>query len=198
VPLNYGEVAAWHLDPIEKKPLFHFYPGSWIFSVAGYGCNLSCTFCQNHEISQSCQQGTRVTPARLAELAQTKDSLGLCFTYSEPSTWFEMANDKTEEIRELSQWLRKLNTPLAWHLSRYFPAYKLDLPPTEKESLLKLWKLAQEEVEYVYLGNVSGGDSTYCPHCGKEVIIRENARILNLVQDGHCPECDYKFFGVGL
>jgi pyruvate formate lyase activating enzyme len=278
-PLNYGEVAAWHLDPIEKKPLFHFHPGSWIYSVAGYGCNLGCTFCQNHEISQSRQRGTQSTPERLAELA--KDSIGLCFTYSEPSTWFEMirdtaplvkmndgkvvlvsngtiaprfleeliphidavnidikgftdefyqkycggkltwvldtverlagrvhlevttlvipgANDSLEEIRELSRWLRKLNIPLAWHLSRYFPAYKLNIPPTEQKSLRELWELAKEELEYVYMGNIRGGETTFCPRCGEEVITRENYRIHNILQNGHCPKCDKEIFGVGL
>lgn len=278
-PLNYGEVAACHLDPIEKKPLFHFFPGSEIYSVAGYGCNLSCNFCQNYEISQSHQRGTKFTPASLAE--QARDSLGLCFTYSEPSTWFEMirdtaplvqknggkvvlvsngtiaprfleelipfidavnidikgyseefyqkfcggrlswvldtverlasrvhlevttlvipgANDRPEEIHELSRWLRKLNTPLAWHLSRYYPAYKLKVPPTERETLLHLWELAKEEVEYVYMGNVSGGETTFCPRCGKKVIIRDNYRVHNLLKEGHCPQCDKEIFGMGL
>ena len=66
---TYGEVAAWNVDPIEKKPLYHFYPGSWIFSVGGFGCNLSCSFCQNYEISQKHQVGKKVTPTELAELA---------------------------------------------------------------------------------------------------------------------------------
>lgn len=97
---TYGEIAAWHLDPIEKKPLYHFYPGSWIFSVGGFGCNLSCSFCQNHEISQQYQTGRKVSPAELAEIAgQGETSLGLCFTYSEPGVWFEMIRDTAPLIR---------------------------------------------------------------------------------------------------
>ena len=100
VSLTYGEVAAWNLDPIEKKPLYHFYPGSWIFSAGGYGCNLSCSFCQNHEISQHHQVGRKATPAELAELAGLeRKSLGLCFTYSEPSVWFEMIRGTAPLVR---------------------------------------------------------------------------------------------------
>ena len=69
---NYGRITAVAVDPIEKKPLLHFHPGSYILSVGSYGCNLACPFCQNHEISMAgpeapCQQ---VSPARLAELAR--------------------------------------------------------------------------------------------------------------------------------
>lgn len=278
-PLNYGEAASWHLDPIEKKPLFHFYPGSRIFSVGGFGCNLNCTFCQNYEISQSRQKGLRVTPEELAR--QARGSLGLCFTYSEPATWFEMiqdtaplvrqnggkvvlvsngtiasryieelipfldavnidikafteefyqkfcggrlswvldtverlagrvhleittlvipdANDDPQEIRELGRWLRQLDTPLAWHLSRFFPAYQLNTPPTDPQKLRKLWELAREEVEYVYLGNIAGGGTTFCPQCGQKVILRENYEIRNLLHNGKCPACGRGIFGVGL
>lgn len=100
VSRTYGEVAAWNLDPIEKKPLYHFYPGSWIFSLGGFGCNLSCSFCQNHEISQKYQLGRKITPSELAGLVgQSQDSLGLCFTYSEPSVWFEMIRDTAPLVR---------------------------------------------------------------------------------------------------
>lgn len=100
VSRTYGEIAAWNIDPIEKKPLYHFYPGSHIFSVGGFGCNLSCSFCQNHEISQQHQVGRKVTPAELAELAGgQRESIGLCFTYSEPSVWFEMIRDTAPLVR---------------------------------------------------------------------------------------------------
>lgn len=101
VSLNYGEVAAWHLDPIEKKPLYHFYPGSRIFSAGGYGCNLKCFFCQNHDISQKYQQGKKVTPEQLAQLAVEDESIGLCFTYSEPLVWFEMIESTAPLVKKL-------------------------------------------------------------------------------------------------
>ncbi|MGI6120241.1 MAG: AmmeMemoRadiSam system radical SAM enzyme [Desulfosporosinus sp.] len=281
VSRTYGEVAAWNLDPIEKKPLYHFYPGSWIFSVGGFGCNLSCSFCQNYEISQQYQIGRKVTPAELAELArQEKNSLGLCFTYSEPSVWFEMirdtaplvrahggkvvlvsngtispyfleelipwldavnidikafseefykhyckgklawvldnverfvgrvhlelttliipgANDDPKEIRELSRWLYRLDVPLAWHLSSYHPAYRLTFPPTDRQTLERLWTIAKEYLPYVYLGNVRGGGTTFCPRCGESVILRDSF-IINRLNKGCCPKCGESIFGVGM
>ncbi|HWQ42954.1 MAG TPA: AmmeMemoRadiSam system radical SAM enzyme [Desulfosporosinus sp.] len=281
VSLTYGEVAAWNLDPIEKKPLYHFYPGSWIFSAGGFGCNLSCSFCQNHEISQKHQVGRKESPAQLAELAlQERKSLGLCFTYSEPSMWFEMirdtaplvraqggkvvlvsngtisprfleelipwldavnidikafseefyqhycggklawvldnverlagrvhlevttlvipgANDDSQEITELARWLQQLKVPLAWHLSAYHPAYKLAVPATDRHTLDRLWNIAKEYLPYVYLGNVQGGDTTYCPQCGEPVIQREPV-LVNRLERGCCPKCGAAIFGVGM
>jgi len=90
VSLTYGEIAAWHIDPMEKKPLYHFYPGNRILSVGGYGCNLRCFFCQNYEISQKYERGHKVTPEQLAYASLEEGSIGLCFTYSEPLVWYEM------------------------------------------------------------------------------------------------------------
>lgn len=281
VSRTYGEVAAWHVDPIEKKPLYHFYPGSRIFSVGGFGCNLSCSFCQNHEISQQYQAGRKVTPAELAELSrQEQGSIGLCFTYSEPGVWFEMirdtaplvkaqggrvvlvsngtlsphfleelipwldavnidikafsesfyqhycgsklawvldnverlagrvhleittliiqgANDHPRELKELARWLEKLNVPLAWHLSAYHPAYRLNVPATARETLERARDIAKEYLPYVYLGNVRGGSTTFCPRCGEEVIKREPFPVKHL-NEGCCPKCGQEIFGVGL
>ncbi|MGE5417060.1 MAG: AmmeMemoRadiSam system radical SAM enzyme [Acidobacteriota bacterium] len=90
--LNYGEVSAIALDPIEKKPLYHFYPGRAILSVGTMGCNLSCGFCQNYHIAQEVPPTRYVTPEELAELAaEAKDrgSIGIAYTYSEPLMWYE-------------------------------------------------------------------------------------------------------------
>ena len=73
VPLNYGKVSGIALDPIEKKPLRRFHPGSKILSVGSYGCNLRCPFCQNHEISMSGAEGVEalyLSPDALAGQAQ--------------------------------------------------------------------------------------------------------------------------------
>ncbi|MCL1852188.1 MAG: AmmeMemoRadiSam system radical SAM enzyme [Peptococcaceae bacterium] len=98
--LTYGQVAAMHVDPIEKKPLFHFYPGSSILSVGGNGCNLCCTFCQNFEISQHEVRGRDFSPADLAGMARSDNSLGICFTYSEPLVWFEMVLETAALVKE--------------------------------------------------------------------------------------------------
>lgn len=88
-PLNYGKATALNLDPIEKKPLYHFHPGSQILSYGSYGCNLRCSFCQNHEISMRRRAtGDSISPRELADNAvslQAYGNIGLAFTYNEPT-----------------------------------------------------------------------------------------------------------------
>lgn len=109
VPLHYGVVSSIALDPIEKKPLARFYPGSFILSVGSFGCNLRCPFCQNHEISMS--DGAEFTrgresflpPERLAELADElrgRGNIGVAFTYNEPLIGWEYVRDTAVLLRE--------------------------------------------------------------------------------------------------
>jgi pyruvate formate lyase activating enzyme len=87
---NFGRVAAAHVDPIEKKPLYHFFPGRPILSVGTFGCNLTCRFCQNHDLSQQEVPADVVPPERLADwAAEIPGNLGVAFTYNEPGIWFE-------------------------------------------------------------------------------------------------------------
>jgi len=83
------------IDPIEKKPLYHFMPGAGILSVGTYGCNLSCKFCQNWEISQREAGHRELTPEELARLAESTrgQSVGVAYTYSEPLVWYEFVYD---------------------------------------------------------------------------------------------------------
>ena len=97
---NYGRLTALALDPIEKKPLYHFYPGSCILSVGSFGCNLACPFCQNADIAMANDQieTEYVAPARLAALAeelrhQPRGNLGVAFTYNEPLIGIEYIMD---------------------------------------------------------------------------------------------------------
>jgi pyruvate formate lyase activating enzyme len=93
---NYGQVTALALDPIEKKPLYHFYPGSYILSVGTFGCNLACRFCQNWEIAQEKAAAEYISPEELVHLAkraEAKGNIGLAFTYSEPLVWYEYVFD---------------------------------------------------------------------------------------------------------
>ncbi|MCL1919248.1 MAG: AmmeMemoRadiSam system radical SAM enzyme [Peptococcaceae bacterium] len=286
ISLTYGKVAAMHVDPIEKKPLFHFYPGTSILSAGGNGCNLSCTFCQNFEISQYQVPGQEYTPAELSRMALQENSLGICFTYSEPLVWFEMVlatatlvkeaggktvlvtngiimprylrqllevidavnidvkafrddfyrtytggrlswvlksleemaasgvhieistliipglNDRSEEIQELAHYLKDLQTPLAWHLNRYFPAYKADYPPTPEHSLRTLAAISREYLPYVYLGNMGYGAATLCPSCQSVLIDRTGsvgrADIVQKTVNGKCPGCGLEIWGQGL
>ena len=106
---NYGRVTALALDPIEKKPLARFYPGSLILSVGSYGCNLRCPFCQNHPISWSEEAeeaaGTagKVSPeelARMAEQYRDRGNMGIAFTYNEPLVGYEFVRDTAKLIHD--------------------------------------------------------------------------------------------------
>lgn len=104
---NGGKLVSIALDPIEKKPLYHFHPGSVILSVGSYGCNLLCPFCQNHEISRAKAGELRaedVPPARLAALAtdarERYGSIGVAFTYNEPLVSYEYVIDCAHLLHE--------------------------------------------------------------------------------------------------
>ncbi|MBN1799179.1 MAG: AmmeMemoRadiSam system radical SAM enzyme [Spirochaetales bacterium] len=90
----YGKLSAVALDPIEKKPLYHFYPGTSILSIGFVGCSFHCPFCQNYHISQSTQAATEyISPVDLVDLAMRKDSLAIAYTYSEPLIHLEYVLD---------------------------------------------------------------------------------------------------------
>lgn len=97
--LAYGLAAAANIDPIEKKPLYHFLPGSTSFSVGTVGCNLSCAFCQNADISQSPKGsnarifGRELLPERIVELAVESGCESISYTYNEPAVFYEYARD---------------------------------------------------------------------------------------------------------
>lgn len=89
-----GDITtAMHLDPVEKKPLYHFLPGTKTFSVGSAGCNFRCIFCQNSEIAHvnrdSAVQGRRLTPEALVRLAEQNNAPSIAFTYNEPTVFFE-------------------------------------------------------------------------------------------------------------
>ena len=112
VPLNYGFATSLALDPIEKKPLKRFHPGSRILSIGSYGCNLNCPFCQNWEISMSDGSEFRrnrraaenvFEPDVLADMAEQlteRGNIGLAFTYNEPLISYEFVRDTAKLLRE--------------------------------------------------------------------------------------------------
>lgn len=237
--INYGKITSAAFDPIEKKPLKHFYPGSEILSVGSYGCNLACPFCQNHDISMANDRNAyyrEVDMDYLVYLAlRDKENLGIAFTYNEPLISYEMIldiapvlhargkkvvlvtngtvnqnilekviphvdamnidlkgdeifykelggdyssvrntiayvydkchleittliipgkNDTDAFITQQAQWLSSLDQNIPWHLSRYFPNYKYQIPATPKEKIFHLRDVAQKYMNYVYTGNV--------------------------------------------
>jgi pyruvate formate lyase activating enzyme len=108
-PVFYGRVSSLALDPIEKKPLARFHPGSMILSAGGLGCNLRCPFCQNHEIAQADGENgfpvrtEEMPPDTLAELAahyRQAGNIGLAFTYNEPLVCWEYVRDTARLVHE--------------------------------------------------------------------------------------------------
>ncbi len=103
--LNYASVSSAALDPIEKKPLFHFFPGSQVFSLGTWGCNFHCVHCQNWEIScveaaQGVPGSRMISPRSAIELTQHHGGRGIAWTYNEPSIWFEYTLDSAQLAQE--------------------------------------------------------------------------------------------------
>ena len=106
VPLNYGKLTGLALDPIEKKPLRRFHPGSRILSAGSFGCNLRCPFCQNHAIAMAGEDGIQtadVSPEQLAAKAEElrpRGNIGVAYTYNEPLVGYEFVRDCAALVRE--------------------------------------------------------------------------------------------------
>ena len=103
--LNYGKVVAGNPDPIEKKPLFHFLPGSRSFSIAAVGCNFRCEFCQNWQISQAALEtgridGENLAPEQIVEAAVRTGCKSIAYTYTEPTIFMELADDCARPAKE--------------------------------------------------------------------------------------------------
>ncbi|MBN2260262.1 MAG: AmmeMemoRadiSam system radical SAM enzyme [Clostridiales bacterium] len=132
--INYGQVTAIHLDPIEKKPLYHYKPGSLVLSVGSFGCNFRCGFCQNHNISMG--DGYDVSliyPKRLVEKAKAlRPNIGIAYTYNEPTVFYEFMKDIAIEIKKnnLDNILVSngyINEKPIQELSRYLDAANIDI-----------------------------------------------------------------------
>ncbi len=101
--LTYGVISGYSLDPVEKKPLYHFFPGHKILSVGSYGCNMRCDFCQNWHISQKTMDkfmANTSTDKILEDALTSYGNIGLAFTYNEPVIWFEYMRDVAVAIKE--------------------------------------------------------------------------------------------------
>lgn len=275
--LVWGEVSSIALDPIEKKPLYHFYPSSYILSLGTFGCNFSCDNCQNWQISQQRVPTHFLPPKQVVEIAKGESkNIGIAYTYNEPLIWYEYVlecsqlakkeglknvlvtngyineeallnllpyidamnvdvkaikeefyrrvckgklspvlrtveiafekgvhievtnlviptlNDKEEDFRMLSDWLAGIDKSIPLHFTRYFPAFRMTLPPTPISTLMKARELAMEKLDYVYTGNVlfEEGETTFCPNCKKAVIIRMGMGVkeMHLIGD-RCAFC---------
>lgn len=102
--MNYGKVTSIALDPIEKKPLYHFKPGTNILSIGSFGCNMGCQFCQNYRISQQVLNTEEVNPEDILALVENdelENNIGLAFTYNEPFIWYEYMVDVAKMVKEI-------------------------------------------------------------------------------------------------
>lgn len=282
----YGFVSAIHFDPIEKKPLYHFYPGSVILSIGSYGCNLRCRFCQNYSISQSAVApdfaGTIISPEQIIEKALSNPkNMGIAFTYNEPTVWIEYMLDiarlaksagiktvmvsngfineepliallgcidafsidikaftedfyrkttssQLEPVKEtlkrisrsgkhlelvnllipgnndlepdfvaMVKWVAaELGRDTVFHISRYFPTYRMTTEATQVDVIKKFQLIAAKELSYVYTGNIPGeSNDTFCKWCNTLLITRNYCQtdISGLTSDGRCRHCGNLF-----
>lgn len=134
---TYGQICSAGFDPIEKKPLYHFFPGKIIFSVGGIGCNLHCKFCQNWEISQSSPDEfssmRNASPKEIVKLAlSNKDNIGIAYTYNEPTVWYEFMLDiaklaEKENLKNVMVTNGFIKQKPIEHLMDYIDAFSVDL-----------------------------------------------------------------------
>ncbi len=311
--LVYDTVVSSAIDPIEKKPFFHFQPGSTSYSIATVGCNLRCLFCQNWEISQwpkgkrplqdevnpeapdpVCPQmeaaphriiGEHATPQQIVDVAVRSGAKSIAYTYTEPTIFYELSyetaalarvrglknvfvtngfisepalrqistvldaanvdlkfftddsyrricgarlqpvleairlyrqlgvwvevttlvipglNDSEEELRQIAKFVRSVGPEVPWHVSQFYPAYKMvDRGRTPVGTLRHAREIGLETgLRYVYEGNVpgEGGEHTYCYVCKALLINRYGFFIRrNRVRESRCPECGTPIDGV--
>ena len=144
--LVYGNPTAVHIDPIEKKPLFHFLPGTTAFSIATAGCNFRCKYCQNWEISQFPPEETfnyYLAPEEIVDKTTSSGCLTIAYTYTEPSIFYEYMLDtakiaKTKGIRNIYHSNGSLNPEPVEELSLYLDAANIDLKGFTQEFYSKI------------------------------------------------------------
>ncbi len=161
----YGLLSSIAVDPIEKKPLFHFYPGSRVFSLGTIGCNMRCRHCQNWEIAHSRAKDymfklTYMNPNDVVSEAIYTDSEGIALTYNEPTIWFEFAIDVFKYAKE-----KKLYTVFVTNgfinkeplkeLGFYLDAYRVDVKGFSERAYieiagLKRWQAVLEAASLAY------------------------------------------------
>ncbi|MFH1394605.1 MAG: AmmeMemoRadiSam system radical SAM enzyme [Candidatus Omnitrophota bacterium] len=286
----YGRAIANHVDPIEKKPFYHFLPGSYAYSIAAAGCNFRCSFCQNWSISQLSVtdekiEGYELLPETIVKEALDKSCQSISYTYTEPTIFFEYAydvcriakdkglfntfvtngfmtketvdcgagvidaanidlkffrdsaykkickgrlqpvldsiqymkdkgiwieittlvvpgvNDSDEEVKDIAEFIVKVDKSIPWHISRFHPDYKdMELPLTPVDTLNKAFEIGKSAgLEYVYLGNVTAETGTLCPGCGKLLVERTGVSAAcqpDFLKNGKCGKCGRTISGI--
>jgi pyruvate formate lyase activating enzyme len=147
----YEHILAANLDPIEKKPLYHFHPGKLIFSIGTRGCNQRCEFCQNWEMIETESPGTYMTSDEVAAMADRGGSIGVAYTYNEPMVWFEFVLECARKVRDRGQKNVLVTNgsvnpePLA-ELLPYVDAMNIDLKSMDPDFYKKICKSKLEPV----------------------------------------------------
>lgn len=145
----YGKVIAAHIDPIEKKPLYHFLPGSTSFSIATVGCNFRCPFCQNWQISQVTKEdrgfedGYSLLPEEIVRQARARGCQSISYTYTEPTIFFEYAFDtarlaKQEELANVFVTNGYMTEEALQTIRPYLDAANVDLKAFREEAYKKV------------------------------------------------------------
>lgn len=152
--LVYAHPSAVNIDPIEKKPLFHFLPHTTSFSIGTVGCNLRCPFCQNYEISQNGDIDTSVTllPQDAAQIAKDRECASISYTYNEPTVWYPYAKDIGLEAKKRG--LRNVfvssgfeSPEVSEDLATWLDATNIDLKSFNAEYYKKTLKASLEGVQ---------------------------------------------------
>lgn len=151
--LGYGRVAALHLAPVERKPLFHFFPGKIMLSVGGLGCNFRCPGCQNGQLAHAdvpCELSRTqyIAPELLVEQASRQGLLGISFTYNEPAIWFEYTLDACRLAKTRGLWTNYVTngslTPEALdQLGPYLDAYRVDIKGFSSQTYRRVANFAE-------------------------------------------------------
>lgn len=146
--LVYGKVICKAIDPIEKKPLFHFYPGKKVFSIGTVGCNLRCQWCQNYDISQFAREtgkviGKEIGPEEIVKEAKELDCEMIAYTYNEPTIFYEMVYDTSKIAKKVGLkniWVTNgyINKEALKKISSFIDAANIDLKSFSNETYLKL------------------------------------------------------------
>jgi pyruvate formate lyase activating enzyme len=165
--LTYGLLVAVHVDPIEKKPLFHYLPGTRSLSIAAAGCNFQCDFCQNWQISQSPRmdsslRGQAISPEQVVTAAVSHDCASISYTYTEPTVFFEMAYDTAKLARERGIGncfvSNGFMTPKAVEtIAPYLDAINVDLKAFRDETYRRIMKARLEPVLTALAALVAAG-----------------------------------------
>jgi len=151
---SYGKIVAAHVDPVEKKPLYHFLPGSFSFSIAAAGCNFRCGFCQNWQISQELDIGAQtreVAPKEIVEAALNNKCRSISYTYTEPTIFFEYALDtarlaKVNGLRNVFVTNGYMTEEALLMIKPYLDASNIDLKFFKEESYGRICKAALQPV----------------------------------------------------